>query len=257
MSDGLCVNLDIAYNPHPPQGKDLERSVLVSGSASRKMYFWNLEYADTAEISTDILCRWSKKSKLSLPSISELPRLLDKPLSHDEKIPLTRIQFDNLLSGLTEVKDICHRDDVERLFRISDSEASEALHLIFYNAAVQPAPPEDGTEASFISFWDDNIRKILELLVPSGKSIRGSSCHTNTQKSRPDYGFLKNNVCSFRGEEKPPESRDDPKAELSYKLTWTYSPAPYVFGEYNYSSIICAFLLITIFVSCRVLCYWA
>jgi hypothetical protein len=55
------------------------------------------------------------------------------------------------------------------------------LNLIFYNAAVQPAPPEDGTKASFISFWDDNIRKILGLLVPSGRSIRDSSHHISTQ----------------------------------------------------------------------------
>jgi len=184
------------------------------------------------DISTDILRRWSKKSKLSLPSISELPGLLDKPLPHDEKIPLTRIQFDNLLSGLTETTDVCSRDDVERLFRISDVEASEILHLKFYNAAVQSAPPENGTEASFHSFWDDNIRKILELLVPSGTSIRDFNCHTDTKKNTPDYGFLKDNVCLFRGEEKHPGSHEDPKAELSDKLTWIYSPAPYVLGYY-------------------------
>ncbi|KAF8336806.1 hypothetical protein F5887DRAFT_1161224 [Amanita rubescens] len=179
-----------------------------------------------ADISIDILRRWSKKSKLSLPSISELRGLLNKPLPQDEKIPLTRIQFDNLVSGLTETTDVRYAADVERLFRISDAEASEILHLIFYNAAVQCPPPETGTEASFHSFWDDNIRKILELLVPSGTSIRV------LKKNRPDYGFLKDNVCPFRGEEKNGESRDDPKAELSDKLTLIYSPAPYVFGYY-------------------------
>ena len=61
-----------------------------------------------------------------------------------------------------------------------------------------------------------------------------SNRHTDTKKKRPDYGFLKDAVCPFRGEEKPSESRDDPKAELSDNLTWTYSPAPYVFGEHNY-----------------------
>jgi len=193
-----------------------------------------LDIADIADISTDILRRWSKKSELSLPSISELPGLLDNPLPYDEKIPLTRIQFNNLLSGLTETTDFCYRDDVERLFRISDTEASEILHLIFYNAAVQRAPPENGTEASFHSFWDDNIRKILELLVSSGTSIRDSNRYTDPGKNRPDYGFLMNNVCPFRGKEEHPESRDDPKAELSDRLTWTYSPTPYVFGEHNY-----------------------
>ncbi|KAN0068689.1 hypothetical protein V8E54_013413 [Elaphomyces granulatus] len=61
----------------------------------------------------------------------------------------------------------------------------------------------DGTEASFISFWDVNIRWILEYLIPEGKSIRDS-----------------NNLCVFRGEEKPPGSRADPKQELSDKLEW-------------------------------------
>ena len=199
-----------------------------------KCTYRTLDIADIADISTDILRRWSKKSKLSLPLISELPGLLDKPLPQDEKIPLTRIQFDNLISGLTETTDVCCREDVERLFRISDAEASEILHLTFYNAAVRRPPPQTGTEASFHSFWDDNIRRILELLVPSGTSIRDSNCHTGTKKNTPDYGFLKDNVCPFRGEETHRESRDDPKAELSDKLTWVYSPAPYVFGEHNY-----------------------
>jgi len=192
-----------------------------------------VDIADMADISDDILSRWSTKSMFSLPSISELPGLLDKPLLQAEKIPLSPIQFDNLLSNLTERKDFCRRNDVERLFRVSDTEASEILHLLFYNAVVQPAPPEDGTEAPFHSFWDDNIRKILELLVPSGKSIRDSNRHTGTRKLRPDYGFLKDNVCPFRGEEKSPLNREDPKTGLSDKLTWIYSPAPYVFGELN------------------------
>ena len=81
-----------------------------------------------------------------------------------------------------EAKDYCRRDHEARLFRVSDVESSEILHLIFYNAAVHPAPPDDGTEVSFISFWDDNIQKILELLVPSGKSIQDSSHHTSAQK---------------------------------------------------------------------------
>ena len=209
--------------------------------------------ADIDDISTDILHRWSKKSKLSLPSISELPGFLDRPLPHNEKIPLTCIQFDGLLSGLMEAKDYCHRDHAARLFCVSDVESSKILHLIFYNATVHPAPPDDGTEVSFISFWDNNIRKILELLVPSGKSIRDFSHHTSAQKNGLDYGFLKDNVCPFQGEEKPPNSSDDPKAELSDKLTWIYSPAPYVFGEHNYSSIYVRFSSL-LSVWCRVLC---
>ena len=195
---------------------------------------------DIADISSDILHHWSKKSKLSLPSISELPGLLNTPIPHAEKIPLSRTDFDSLLSTALETTDFCFGADVETLFRVSDTENSPVLYLLFYNAVARPPPPDDGTEGSFISFWDDNVRKILELLVPSGKSIRDSNHHTYTKKLRPDYGFLLDNVCAFRGEEKSPTNRDDPKAELSDKLTWVYSPAPYVFGEHNYSCV-CAF----------------
>ena len=139
---------------------------------------------------------------------------------------------------MTETKDFCNRDDVGRLFRVSDTESSEVLHLLFYKAAAWPSPPEDGTEASFHSFWDDNIRNILELLVPFSKSIRDDPRQTNTPKLRPDYGLLLGGVCLFRGEEKSKTSRGDPKASLSDGLTWIYSPAPYVFGELeDYSCI--------------------
>ena len=64
-----------------------------------KCTYRTLDIADIADINADIYSRWSKKSKLSLPLISELPGLLDKPLPQDEKIPLTRIQFLSVLDG--------------------------------------------------------------------------------------------------------------------------------------------------------------
>jgi hypothetical protein len=70
------------------------------------------------------------------------------------------------------------------LFRVSDVEASEALYLLFHSAALRHPPPDDGTEASFVSFWN-----ILELLVPSGKSVWDFNDHTSTPKLRPDYAF--------------------------------------------------------------------
>jgi hypothetical protein len=81
------------------------------------------------------------------------------------------------------------------------------------------------------TLWDDHIRKILGLLLPNGLGIRSSSLPTSIQKLRPDFDFLLRNVCLFRGEEKSPTNSDDPKAELSDKLIWIYSLAPYVFGE--------------------------
>ena len=214
------------------------------------MVTWDIP--DTVDISADIIFQWSKRTKLSLPAVSELPGILNQPLSEAEKIPLSRSQFDNLVLGLMETKDICRKVDVGKLFRISDEETSEPLHLLFYNAVVRPAPPDNGTESSFISFWDDNIRRVLEMLVPLGTSVRGSNHNTSTLKIGPDYGFIIENVCPFRGEEKSPTSNDDPKAELSYKLAWVYQPAPYVFGEHNYLACTRASSHYP-----RLLCHWA
>jgi hypothetical protein len=76
------------------------------------------------------------------------------------------------------------------------------------------------------------VRRILELLIPDGKSIRNSNLHTATGQFRPDYSFILQNLCTFRGEEKAPGNPADPKKELWEKLEWAYDPAPYVFSYY-------------------------
>ena len=132
-----------------------------------------------------------------------------------------------LVSTAIERQDICTIKDVELLFRASESHT--ILDKFFWCAA--DAPPSDGTEDSFHSFWDGNIRHILELLLPTGKSFRNSGKHTATRKLRPDYAFVMNNFCPFRGEENAPGNSDDPKLELSEKLVWAYKRAPYVLGK--------------------------
>jgi hypothetical protein len=74
-------------------------------------------------------------------------------------------------------------------------------------ASLCPAPfkkqkmaPFQTAEASFISFWDQNIRLIIELLISRGRSIRDSNQHTAAGYLRPDYGFLLDKLCVFRGE---------------------------------------------------------
>ena len=127
-----------------------------------------------------------------------------------------------------EYQDTCQREDAERLFRVGEySHFSSKILSVIYDG-----PPSDGTENSFIFFWDQNVRRFLELLIPDGKSIRDSSEHTATGHLRPDYGFLLNNLCTFRGEEKALGNPIDPKKELSDKLEWAYDPAPYVLGYY-------------------------
>jgi hypothetical protein len=92
-------------------------------------------------------------------------------------------------------------------------------------------PNNDATESAFHSFWDSNIRGIMEALIPGGISIHDSNRHTSTDAQRPDFGFLYLDICLFRGEEKSPTNSEDPRAELSDKMTWTYDPAPYVLGK--------------------------
>ena len=122
---------------------------------------------------------------------------------------------------------MCDENDINTLFTIGVSDTK----FTPFTSAVLYSPPSGGTEDSFISFWDDNIRKIVELLVPSGRSIRNSNRYTETKKLRPDLGFLLDTACPFRGEEKGPEDTTDPKAELVDKLVWVYNPAPYMLGK--------------------------
>ena len=130
-------------------------------------------------------------------------------------------------------------EHVQMLFRIDDHERAESLYALFYAAVMNSPPNHEATESAFVSFWDYNIRKILEALIPGGISIRDSNQHTSTDSKRPDFGFVYLSVCPFRGEEKSPTNAQDPRAELSGKMDWTYDPAPYVLGKpFGYTLVI-------------------
>ena len=114
----------------------------------------------------------------------------------------------------------CTQNDVELIFRLG---TGNPLGDKLVTAILAGPPPMDGTENSF---WDINIRHILENVLPRGRNF-----HTETGILRPDYAFLLKDLALFRGEENPPGSRADPKGELSEKLAWAYRPAPYILGE--------------------------
>jgi len=179
-----------------------------------------------AELEAAVRQGWTAKRRhVPLPSLEELLGVIEAPLLDSEKIPISKLQFDSLT--LSYGTDICTSDDLRSLFVIGEP----PLVFVHLLATVsQPAPPT-GTEESFRYFWDNNIRLPLELLLPTGRSIRNSNHHTETALLRPDYGFLINQICSFRGEEKGPENSKDPKEELADKFNWVYDNAPYVFGE--------------------------
>jgi len=80
--------------------------------------------------------------------------------------------------------------------------------------------------------WDINISLLLLKALDYGEAIRDSNHGTDTWLKRPDYGFLVNNYCLFRGEEKHADSKEDPRTELSQKLeTWKYAPLTYILGN--------------------------
>jgi hypothetical protein len=91
-------------------------------------------------------------------------------------------------------------EDIEMLFRHSKSNYDHAATLIskFLPAASENAPSDEGTESSFIAFWDRNIRTIMETLVPQGTTIQNSNRNTSTYTLRPDFSFLFGHVCLFR-----------------------------------------------------------
>jgi len=177
-------------------------------------------------VNQGVLESWpSKRQKNTLPSLEELAGFLEEPLCDSDKIPITQHFFESLISSPRADK--CTPDDIGNLFKIGEPDPDVSC---LFAAIFNPAP-KGGSKKSFIYFWDSNIRRPLELLIPTGKSIRYSNEHTLTEKLRPDYGFLLKNICSFRGEEKGPEDRGNPKAEMAEKLNWVYDDAPYVFGE--------------------------
>ena len=155
-----------------------------------------------------------------------------KPLEEDEKMPLSHYNMSALVShGQPEIR--CSEGDLRRIFRFSEDEESDYLWTILKATLVTSAPDKDGTEASFISFWDDNIRKIITHMVTPIKIIRDRSRSTSTASQRPDFGVLLEGVCAFRGEEKAPHyGGKHPKDELLEKMVWTYDPAPWILGQY-------------------------
>ncbi|KAJ7201602.1 hypothetical protein GGX14DRAFT_464373, partial [Mycena pura] len=167
--------------------------------------------------------RWHNRPIPQLPELFYLSSFLEMPLPKDQKIPIPDKHLDKLV-----VRDyVCTEDDVRLLFRGGGG----FNRLAPFYFTILSATPDANTEAGFISFWDKNIRELLDILLPDGRCSR-SSQGTKTAAFRPDFAFIYRNMCLFRGEEKPPLSLDDPKAKLADKLPepWPYRDAPYVLG---------------------------
>src|SRR6185312_7486086 len=125
------------------------------------------------DASAQVLDRLRKRSKPSLPNPDELAAFLEQSLADDIKIPLLRDEFDTFL--IPDFKDPCTAEDLEILFRVSNAESAYSfITSVLGSAIMTSSPPLDGTEYSFVTFWDINIRRFLETFFSSGRSVRNT-----------------------------------------------------------------------------------
>jgi hypothetical protein len=199
--------------------------------------------------SYDLMEAWSAPIKTLPGDIFQLLLYVSKDLTEDEKVPLSHCEFSRLLSQGVDEKNICSEADLEQLFRPSEDENADYLWSIYLFPTIHRSPPdESGTEASYISFWDRNIRDILAAIITEGQTrcIRDGNQDTSTILQRAGFALLTGGICAFRGEEKPPVySGTHPRDELTEKMVWTYDPAPYILGR-PFSSNALALLFICV-----------
>jgi hypothetical protein len=212
--------------------------ILVSTSAlKRKRDDPSWSYSDVAlnlstnhavaDISRKLFDLWTKPAKCNLWDLKEY---LGKPLDPDWKIPLSHAEWRALLVSETLPAHACSAEDLELLFKQSEDETAAAVLDLLKPAITREPSNPSGTENSLISFWDRNIRDILERCLGVA-GIRDSNQGTETGKLRPDFGLLLANVCVFRGEEKRLGFTGmHPRDELKVKTRWVYNPAPYILG---------------------------
>jgi len=177
--------------------------------------------------------RESWRTPVSAPTVDILRDHLAKPLTEQEKIPISQREFDEQIRAFHP----CHpgqevtADDLNRIFRVSETETSSYQSTVIERIVVGTHSRGDGTKDSFIGLWDDNIGIVLERVL-DGVPVRYPNHHTTTALRLPDFGFLiHGKICLFRGEEKAPGSLEDPRIELLRKLIWTYDPLMYILGE--------------------------
>lgn len=180
-----------------------------------------------ADISRKLFDLWTKPAKWDLRHLKEY---LEKPLDPDWKIPLPHAEWRTFLVTESIPAHACSAEDLELLFKQSEDETAVAILDLLKPAITRDPVNPSGTEISLVSFWDRNIREILERCLGVA-SIRDNNQGTETGRLRPDFGLLLANVCVFRGEGKRIEfTGTHPRNELKAKTRWVYNPAPYILG---------------------------
>ena len=160
-----------------------------------------------------------------LPSIASLPDFIEQPLP--VKIRVSR----NVLASWSSFP-ISLGDQVQKkMFVEDDVTPCESFRHLVLNSRMLKSLRIGTTENSFIWFWDTMIRSVLDFVFSEADIGRDSSKGSSTAKKRPDFCFILNEVCVFRGEEKEPGVDIKlPRSELEEKLIWSYGKVPYLFG---------------------------
>ena len=169
----------------------------------------------------------------TLPTVDDLLKHLREPLSREEKIPISRAEWEALLVEDPTVRQYqCYPKDLDLLFAYDEDMVANAIWPFVRVAIISDPPPFDSTEDTFHCFWDENIVKILGACLGNPRWIRNSNTNTSIGAGRPDFALLLRLVCLFRGEEKMSTyDGTHPRDELISKTQWHYDPAPYVLGE--------------------------
>ncbi|KDQ06280.1 hypothetical protein BOTBODRAFT_181740 [Botryobasidium botryosum FD-172 SS1] len=142
---------------------------------------------------------WDKKSKTSLPDISELPAFLEQPLPENAKW---------LFPPMSSTD--------SRTFTWGDIWTMWEIGSVLTRAVTAQPPPGAVTETSWTSFWDQQIREILMLFNLGGLTVSAFS----------------------GGEETASDSKEDLGAKLADSMVWVYDPTPYLFDSSNKPHIV-------------------
>ncbi|KAL8020732.1 putative protein kinase [Plasmopara halstedii] len=159
----------------------------------------------------------------SLPPIASLPSFVRQPLP--VKVRMKR----KVLSRWSSFPGGPSMDVQDKMFAADDMAPCKKIKKKI-ESMLEPLRSGD-TECSFIWFWDTVFRSILDVVFTRARINRDSSKNLSTENKRPDFLFILNDVCVFRGEEAEPGTNINlPREQLYQKLTWVYGAVPYVFG---------------------------
>ncbi|GMF14494.1 unnamed protein product [Phytophthora lilii] len=119
----------------------------------------------------------------------------------------------------------------DKLFVLDDTAPCMKLKTLIFGERSLSRVSNGQTKNSYILAWDLAFRCVLDVIFSQARIDRDSCNGSSTGTPRPDFLFMLDGVCVFRGEEKSPDVNISvPTEELRSNLVWGYGDVPYVFG---------------------------